>query len=200
MGKIRDAERTKKAILEAASKEFTEKGYAGARVSSIAKQANVNIQMIYHYFDTKEMLYTKTMEMHLEPLTRNANNVSIDPITYMGLRFQEYLKSSDYFRAATWEAAQADGFIMDETVRKQAVDNGINYIEALQRMGIMHDKWDPRLFWLAMQSMMVYPIVFWQSTYFATGKMPTDPDFQKMWSEFLDSFSEALWGIGTNKG
>jgi AcrR family transcriptional regulator len=194
MGKIRDAERTKKTILEAASKEFSEKGYAGARVSSIAKRANVNIQMIYHYFETKEMLFNKTMEMHLDFLTFNANNVLLDPASYMSIRFQEYLKSTDYFRALTWEAAQADGFVMDENVRKQTVEGAISYFETLQQMGIVPDKWDPRLLWLAMHSMMIYPIVFWQMPYFATGKLPTDPDFQKMWAEFLDSFSEVLLG------
>jgi TetR/AcrR family transcriptional regulator len=52
----RDPERTRAAIIDAATKEFAAHGYAGARVSAIATRAGVNQQLISYYFDGKEGL------------------------------------------------------------------------------------------------------------------------------------------------
>ncbi len=54
---IRDAERTKRAILKAATSEFAENGLAGARVDKIAETSLVNKRMIYYYF-TARMIST----------------------------------------------------------------------------------------------------------------------------------------------
>jgi len=58
----RDPERTRAAILSAATQEFTANGLTGARVDAIAKRARVNKRMIYHYFDDKEGLYLAVLE------------------------------------------------------------------------------------------------------------------------------------------
>jgi AcrR family transcriptional regulator len=58
----RDPEGTKAAILRASLKEFTEKGFGGARIDAIAKHANINKRMLYHYFGGKEALYLAVLE------------------------------------------------------------------------------------------------------------------------------------------
>lgn len=58
----RDPERTKRAILEAATAEFVSNGFAGASVNEIAARANVNKRMLYHYFGKKEDLYIAVLE------------------------------------------------------------------------------------------------------------------------------------------
>ena len=60
--KIRDAEATKARILSAAKKEFSKRGFGGARVDVIATRAKANKRMIYHYFQSKENLFQKTIE------------------------------------------------------------------------------------------------------------------------------------------
>lgn len=52
-----DQTKTKKQIFAAAVKEFAEKGFAGARMGSIARRAQVNQALIHYYFNTKETLY-----------------------------------------------------------------------------------------------------------------------------------------------
>jgi TetR/AcrR family transcriptional regulator len=59
---IRDAERTKQALLAAAEIEFSTKGLAGARVDVIAEQAAANKRMLYYYFGSKEDLYIAVLE------------------------------------------------------------------------------------------------------------------------------------------
>jgi AcrR family transcriptional regulator len=58
----RDPERTRAAILTAATAEFTAKGLNGARVDDIARRAGINKRMIYHYFGDKAGLYLAVLE------------------------------------------------------------------------------------------------------------------------------------------
>jgi len=58
----RDPERTRAAILAAATSEFTAKGLTGARVDAIARSAGANKRMIYHYFGDKDGLYLAVLE------------------------------------------------------------------------------------------------------------------------------------------
>jgi AcrR family transcriptional regulator len=58
----RDPERTSAAILAASAKEFSEKGYGGARINAIAERAGTNKRMLYHYFGNKEALYLAVLE------------------------------------------------------------------------------------------------------------------------------------------
>ena len=59
---VRDAERTRQALLGAAEIEFSTKGFAGARVDVIADQAAANKRMLYYYFGSKEELYLAVLE------------------------------------------------------------------------------------------------------------------------------------------
>ncbi len=63
-GKVlpRDADLTRKRILAAATVEFARKGLGGARVDEIALRSKSNKRMIYHYFGSKEHLFTAVLE------------------------------------------------------------------------------------------------------------------------------------------
>ena len=58
----RDAEATKDRILMAAREEFALAGLGGARIDKIAAAADANKQMIYHYFGSKDGLFTAALE------------------------------------------------------------------------------------------------------------------------------------------
>jgi AcrR family transcriptional regulator len=58
----RNPERTRAAILSAATEEFSAKGLDGARVDEIALRSGVNKRMIYHYFGDKDGLYLTVLE------------------------------------------------------------------------------------------------------------------------------------------
>lgn len=49
-------------ILKAAKKEFSERGFSGARMSGIAKGAGVNKALIHYYFKDKETLYVEVLK------------------------------------------------------------------------------------------------------------------------------------------
>ncbi len=56
------ADQSRERILQAAIREFSEHGLAGARTSAIAAAAQVNKALLYYYFRDKEALYTSALE------------------------------------------------------------------------------------------------------------------------------------------
>ncbi|MBR0654204.1 TetR/AcrR family transcriptional regulator [Plastoroseomonas arctica] len=60
--RTRDAVQTRRAILDAATAEFSEKGFSGGRVDDIAARTATTKRMIYYYFGGKEQLYAAVLE------------------------------------------------------------------------------------------------------------------------------------------
>ncbi|MBU8538386.1 TetR/AcrR family transcriptional regulator [Falsiroseomonas tokyonensis] len=58
----RAPEQTRREILEAATAEFSEKGFAGGRVDRIAARTLTTKRMIYYYFGGKQQLYAAVLE------------------------------------------------------------------------------------------------------------------------------------------
>src|SRR5262245_8035798 len=58
----RDAAAARQDVHAAATAEFSRKGLGGARVDAIALRAKANKRMIYHYFGSKEKLFTAVLE------------------------------------------------------------------------------------------------------------------------------------------
>ncbi|MGA3071964.1 MAG: TetR/AcrR family transcriptional regulator [Terracidiphilus sp.] len=56
------ADHTRARILDAAIRQFSENGLAGARTERIAEAAGVNKALIYYYFSGKDALYTAALE------------------------------------------------------------------------------------------------------------------------------------------
>lgn len=59
---VRNPARSRQAILDAATKEFSEYGLGGARIDRIAKRSGVNKRLIYHYIGNKEALFLAVLE------------------------------------------------------------------------------------------------------------------------------------------
>lgn len=60
--RTRNPDRTRAAILAAATEEFAARGLNGASVNVIAAAAGVNKRMLYHYFESKDGLYLAVLE------------------------------------------------------------------------------------------------------------------------------------------
>ncbi len=60
------ADHTRTRILDAAVREFSENGLAGARTEQIAEAAGVNKALLYYYFEGKDALYAAALEQMAE--------------------------------------------------------------------------------------------------------------------------------------
>lgn len=79
----RNGPESRERILNAALREFSRRGYSGARVQKIATTAPTNIRMIYHFFGSKEALYIEVLERGLQDLRSEEHKLAVaagDPI------------------------------------------------------------------------------------------------------------------------
>jgi AcrR family transcriptional regulator len=74
----RDADRTRQEILEVATREFADQGYAGARVDEIAAQTRTTKRMIYYYFGGKEQLFVAVLEQAYAAIRRAEQTIDVD--------------------------------------------------------------------------------------------------------------------------
>jgi AcrR family transcriptional regulator len=77
---LRHAERTRRAILKAATAEFAESGLAGARVDRIAEVSGVNKRMLYYYFNNKDDLYLAVLEEAYIAMRTSERNLKLDDL------------------------------------------------------------------------------------------------------------------------
>ena len=65
------ARNKEQAILEAAEQEFLNKGFAGARTTSIAEAAGVTHAMLHYYFRTKEQLFERILDEKMRLMSQS---------------------------------------------------------------------------------------------------------------------------------
>jgi TetR/AcrR family transcriptional regulator len=73
----RDRERTRARILKSAILEFANNGYGGARVDAIVERARVSKNLVYHYFQSKEVLFIEVMEVAYAQMRSRQNEMSL---------------------------------------------------------------------------------------------------------------------------
>jgi AcrR family transcriptional regulator len=74
----RDAERTRKNILDVARREFADRGLSGARVDHIAERTQTTKRMIYYYFGGKEQLFEAVLEQAYSEIRAAEQGVRLD--------------------------------------------------------------------------------------------------------------------------
>ncbi|HMQ94834.1 MAG TPA: TetR family transcriptional regulator [Amaricoccus sp.] len=74
----RDAERSRRAILDAALEEFSELGHAGARIDAIAARAGVSKPLIYSYFGDKDALYMAALREAYVQIRSGENGLDLE--------------------------------------------------------------------------------------------------------------------------
>ena len=74
----RNPERTSEQILKAATEEFSDHGFAGARVDAIAARAGINKRMLYHYYGNKDDLFLAVMENAYAEIRSHEQELELD--------------------------------------------------------------------------------------------------------------------------
>ncbi len=106
----RDAERTRAEILDVATSEFADRGYAGARVDEIAAKTSTTKRMIYYYFGGKEQLYVAVLERaykRIRSLEQQLDVEHLDPVQAVrelaGLTFDHHEAHPEFIRLVSIE-------------------------------------------------------------------------------------------------
>jgi AcrR family transcriptional regulator len=106
----RDAVQTRREILEVATREFADQGFAGARVDRIAAQTRTAKRMIYYYFGSKEQLYIAVLEQAYAAIREAEQQIDVehlDPVSAIRrlaeLTFDHHESNPDFIRLVSIE-------------------------------------------------------------------------------------------------
>lgn len=195
MGEIRNAERTRKAIIQAAKEEFFDRGYTGARIDSIAKRAGISKKLIYHYFKGKDHLINEVVDDFLSSLPQGNFFLPANPAHIAEFRYKvnlEYL--TDFLKFTAWEAIDTVPENSNGVERRMRVlQSYVEDMKSKQEMGLVPQELDPALITLLISSITIYPLLYSNVTRMITGYAAEDPEFQKKWAQFLHQISERVF-------
>jgi TetR/AcrR family transcriptional regulator len=191
----RDPERTRRRILDAALKEFSSRGFSGARVDAIACRAGANKRMLYHYFGDKKGLFRAVLRYKIKDrLTRiEAQIPGADSADRMPLWFRQNCLDADWVRLLAWESLQTkNDFVLDEAERRRLARKGAGLIRKKQQAGLLRSDVPAAYLQLAKASLAMFPMAIPQLARIITGRSPHDPAFQKQYVKFLETISAAF--------
>ena len=196
MGEVRDRERTRGTILDAAAHEFVAHGFDATALADIARRAKVSKQLILHHFGSKEDLFHAVLDIKFRAAIDKSDGPLREPHDIIAERFRRRAHHLDYIRFLTWEAASGrTGDIPAQAIRQQRVSQLGAAIRNMQALGQLPADLDHSLLQLAILSLTTYPMAFGQITQLVTGKRPTDPKFQASWYAFLQQVGQRLFSV-----
>ena len=139
----RDSSATKKRILDAAKKEFSNKGLSGARMDEIALKSKANKRMIYHYFGNKEALFMKTLEdayVEIRSAEQGLNLIELDPedalITLVKFTWDYYLKNPEFITLVNSENLHKGKHLKKSKIIEEISNKFVSMVGAILDKGV----------------------------------------------------------------
>ncbi len=191
----RNPQLSRERILDAALTEFAAKGFAGARVDSIAARAKINKRMLYHYFGDKEGLFREVLRRKIADRAAWLAAAPEDPRERFVFWFELACRDREWIRLLQWEALQwGEQTVIDEEHRKPAMLRARQRIQELQKKGVLTSGVDSGQLLLSMMALTTYPLAFPQIARMLTGLDVSSARFQKERKKFLRQFAAAFAG------
>lgn len=167
--RTRDAERTRAEIIEVATREFADKGYAGARVDEIAAKMSTTKRMIYYYFGNKEQLYIQVLEhayTGIRTIEQNLDVDHLDPVDAMRqlaeLTFDHHESHPDFIRLVSIENIHRAEHIARSTVLSGLANPALDVLTRIltrgHEAGVFRTDVDPLDIHMVISSFCVFRI------------------------------------------
>ncbi|HPD02144.1 MAG TPA: TetR/AcrR family transcriptional regulator [Eubacteriales bacterium] len=75
-------EKRRQEILIASLDLFSSKGYAETKITDIAAAAGMSAGLLFHYFESKEALYSELLKIGIEYVSEKTKNLIKEPLDY----------------------------------------------------------------------------------------------------------------------
>jgi len=177
--RLRDAERTRQRILDAALSEFSEKGFAGARVRGIAERAGVNAQLISYYFGGKEGVYAEIMRRWHET---EAAGMDRQDLSYAELA-GAMLVQPELLRILIWDGLTRTSPAVDPRTAPGEEPPEIADMRRRQANGEFPADVEPGYLLIALQGILAAPVTMPQQVELLCGISPESPEFAAKFGE-----------------
>jgi AcrR family transcriptional regulator len=138
-----DPERTMADIIDVATREFSEKGLAGARIDVIAEAMRTSKRMIYYYFGSKEGLYIAVLEEAYRRIRHIETELHLDDLApedalrrLVGFTVDYQLANPDFVRLVMTENIHRGEYLaQSKSIRKLNVP-AIDGLRRLYERGV----------------------------------------------------------------
>jgi AcrR family transcriptional regulator len=190
--RVVDAERTRAALLDAALQEFSEKGFAGARVRDIAERAGVSKDLIAYHFGGKEGLYRAVQRAWLH--RRDGFAEPGLPLAESLARYlHDALSDPRPMRLLAWRGLAGVG----QEPPDASTDADYPDTASLRRRqgrGELDRDLDPATLQLVLLAAVAAPVVFGDVAHRLFGVHPSEPEFENRYRDGLQRILRALRG------
>ncbi len=139
-------------ILEVATLEFGEKGFAGARIDEIAAATHTSKRMIYYYFGSKEGLYVAVLEASYQRVRQTEAALNLQALapeaalrTLVGFTFDHHQRNQAYIRLVMTENIERGAYIKRSRTIQDMNVPAITAIRDLYERGVASGEFRPGL-------------------------------------------------------
>ena len=185
----RDPERTRERILDAAVVEFGEHGFAGARISAIARRAGVNEQLISYYFDSKEGLYG-ALQQRWQLISAGASRPELPIAEVVAAFLRLSIEQRSFARLLAWDGLAHTG--SDAVEPDEYFTEMVEELRRREQAGELADDLDPAYVLLILFAAALAPTVIPQIARRLTGLSADSRTFQAAYAEQLRHVVERL--------
>lgn len=130
-------------IMAAAKAEFTEYGFAGARLNRIATNANASKERLYSYFESKEQLFEAVVAQWINDAPYKVPLRADDVPGYVSGLFDNIVADPQGARLQRWIELEAPDGMFDNHVLRRIFQAKLDEVRRGQRCGLIDPTWDP---------------------------------------------------------
>ena len=152
--RVNDTASPEQDILDVATREFAEKGFAGARVDAIAESTRTSKRMIYYHFDSKEGLYLAVLENAYRRIRRIEQTLQLSDLApekalrrLVEFTFDYHVDNPDFVRLVMNENILHGAYLANsqdiESVNRSAIDSLVALYERGRKAGVFRKGIDP---------------------------------------------------------
>lgn len=130
-------------IMAAAKAEFTEYGFAGARLNRIATTANASKERLYSYFESKEQLFEAVVAQWINDAPYKVPFSAGDVPGYVAGLFDNIVADPQGARLQRWIELEAPDGMFDNHVLRRIFQAKLDEVRRGQQTGLIDPTWDP---------------------------------------------------------
>jgi AcrR family transcriptional regulator len=134
---------TRERILAAAKDEFTEYGFAGARLNRIATTARASKERLYSYFASKEQLFEAVVARWVEDAPYRVPLTAEDVPGYVEALFDNLVADPRGARLQRWIELEAPSGLSDDHLLRRLFRAKLAEVRRGQQAGLIDATWHP---------------------------------------------------------
>ncbi|WP_101949894.1 TetR family transcriptional regulator [Mycobacterium sp. 3519A] len=134
---------TRERILAAAKAEFTQYGFAGARLNRIASNARASKERLYSYFTSKEHLFEAVVAQWIEDAPYRVPLTAEDVAGYVEALFDNFVADPRGARLQRWIELEAPSALSDDHPLRRLFRAKLAEVRRGQREGLIDPGWHP---------------------------------------------------------